>query len=82
MLLAFAAIFVATGTLDFVSLAHLAADGTLNAKLAAASAFAPKAVFLGVFLGLAVKAPLFPFHTWLPGRVRRGSNGCFDASPG
>ena len=24
------------------------------------------AVFLGVLLGLAVKVPLFPFHTWLP----------------
>ena len=23
-------------------------------------------VFLGVFLGLAVKVPLFPFHTWMP----------------
>src|SRR5213075_723119 len=23
-------------------------------------------VFAGIFLGLAVKVPLFPFHTWLP----------------
>jgi len=75
MLLAFAAIFVATGTLDFVQLAHLAADGTLNAKLATAGAFAPKAVFLGVFLGLAVKAPLFPFHTWLPSAYAEAPTG-------
>lgn len=66
MLLGFAAIFAATGTLDFVQLAQLAADGTLAAKLAAVGGWWPKAVFLGVLLGLAVKVPLWPFHTWLP----------------
>lgn len=66
MLLAFAAIFAAVGTLDFVQLARLAADGSLGEKLAAVGPFLPKAVFLGIFLGLAVKVPLFPFHTWLP----------------
>jgi NADH-quinone oxidoreductase subunit M len=66
MLLGFAAIYAAVGTLDFGRLAGLAADGSLGAKLAALGGFWPKAVFLGVFLGLAVKVPLFPFHTWLP----------------
>ncbi len=66
MLLGFAAIFAATGTLDFTQLARLAADGLLVEKLAAVSGFWPQAVFLGVLLGLAVKVPLFPFHTWLP----------------
>ncbi|MDE3083606.1 MAG: NADH-quinone oxidoreductase subunit M [Verrucomicrobiota bacterium] len=66
MLLGFAAIFVATGTLDFAQLARLAADGTLSVKLAALGGFWPKLIFFGVFLGLAVKVPLFPFHTWLP----------------
>ncbi|HTQ31208.1 MAG TPA: NADH-quinone oxidoreductase subunit M [Opitutaceae bacterium] len=66
MLLAFAAIFAATGTLDFTQLAGLAASGALGVKLAALGGFWPEAVFLGVFLGLAVKVPLFPFHTWLP----------------
>ncbi|HZP61179.1 MAG TPA: NADH-quinone oxidoreductase subunit M [Opitutaceae bacterium] len=66
MLLGFAAIFAVTGTLDLARLATLAADGTLAAKLAVLGGFWPKAVFLGVFLGLAVKVPLFPFHTWLP----------------
>ena len=66
MLLGFAAIFVATGTLDFTELARLAAGGLLGVKLAALGRFWPQAVFLGVFLGLAVKAALFPFHTWLP----------------
>ncbi len=66
MLLSFAALFVATGTLDFVQLAQLAADGTLAEKLAHLGGWWPRAVFLGVLLGLAVKVPLWPFHTWLP----------------
>jgi NADH-quinone oxidoreductase subunit M len=63
MLLAFAALYAATGTLDFSALAALAADGRLAAMV---GPHVITAVFLGVFLGLAVKVPLFPFHTWLP----------------
>ena len=66
MLLGFAAIFVCTGTLDFTQLASLGAEGTLTTQLAAAGGYWPRIVFLGVLLGLAVKGPLFPFHTWLP----------------
>jgi len=66
MLLGFAALYAAVGTFDFVELAALARDGTLAAKLGGPGAFWPQAVFLGVLLGLAVKVPLFPFHTWLP----------------
>ena len=66
LLLGFVAIFAATGTLDFAELAALGADGTLVARLATLGGFWPRAVFLGVLLGLAVKVPLFPFHTWLP----------------
>ena len=66
MLLGFAALYAAVGTFDFIELAALARDGTLAAKLGAAGTFWPQAVFLGVLLGLAVKVPLFPFHTWLP----------------
>lgn len=66
MLLGFAAIFAATGTLDFTQLAQIGADGTLGRKLAATGGWWPTAVFLGVLLGLAVKVPLWPFHTWLP----------------
>lgn len=66
MLLGFAALYATTGTLDFRELAQLASDGTLSAQLTAAGGFWPRAVFLGIFLGLAVKVPLFPFHTWLP----------------
>lgn len=66
LLLGFAALHAATGTFDFLELARLARDGTLTAQLAAVGGFWPQVVFLGVLLGLAVKVPLFPFHTWLP----------------
>jgi NADH-quinone oxidoreductase subunit M len=66
LLLAFAALFAVTGTLDFFQLARLAADGTLAQKLGPAGGGWSQAVFLGVLLGLAVKVPLWPFHTWLP----------------
>jgi NADH-quinone oxidoreductase subunit M len=66
MLLGFAALYAAVGTLDFGQLAQLGADGTLRGKLGAIGAWWPQAVFIGVLLGLAVKVPLWPFHTWLP----------------
>jgi NADH-quinone oxidoreductase subunit M len=66
MLLGFAALYAATGTFDFLQLAALAREGALGAKLAALGSFWPQVVFFGVLLGLAVKVPLFPFHTWLP----------------
>jgi NADH-quinone oxidoreductase subunit M len=75
LLLGFVAIFAATGTLDFVELARLGAGGVLAAKLSALGGFWPKAVFLGVFLGFAVKVPLYPFHTWLPGAYAEAPTG-------
>jgi NADH-quinone oxidoreductase subunit M len=60
LLVGFAAIDAATGTLDFPA---LAAGGALAARLGHPWA---TVAFLGIFLGLAVKVPLFPFHTWLP----------------
>ncbi len=75
MLLGFAALYAATGTLDFDQLAQLAADGTLGRKLAATTGWWPQAVFLGVLLGLAVKVPLWPFHTWLPSTYAEAPTG-------
>jgi NADH-quinone oxidoreductase subunit M len=75
MLLGFAAIYAATGTMDFTGLAALAAKGELTAKLAAVGGWWPHAVFLGVFLGLAVKVPLWPFHTWLPSAYAEAPTG-------
>ena len=59
MLLAFLGIYFAHGTFDFAQLAVLGKTGLLTGS---AAWFA----FAGIFLGLAVKVPLFPFHTWLP----------------
>jgi NADH-quinone oxidoreductase subunit M len=60
MLLSFLGIYFAKGTFDFAALTELGRSGLLlNGKLAWIA-------FAGIFLGLAVKVPLFPFHTWLP----------------
>ena len=66
LLLAFAALFVATGILDFPGLTRLAHEGALARDLAGLGHLWPTLVFTGVLLGLAVKVPLYPFHTWLP----------------
>jgi NADH-quinone oxidoreductase subunit M len=59
MLLSFLGIYFAQGTFDFAVLADLGKTGLLTGNLAWLA-------FAGIFLGLAVKVPLFPFHTWLP----------------
>jgi NADH-quinone oxidoreductase subunit M len=59
MLLSFLGIYFAKGTFDFVALAGFGKNGLLTGKLAWLA-------FAGIFVGLAVKVPLFPFHTWLP----------------
>ncbi len=73
MLLAFVGLYIATGTFDFATLASKARSGQLLAGVAAnftAFGLSPETwvmlLFLGVFLGFAVKVPLIPFHTWLP----------------
>jgi NADH-quinone oxidoreductase subunit M len=43
------------GTFDFVSLSGMPISNGVE-----------KLLFLGFFLAFAIKAPLFPFHTWLP----------------
>ena len=35
----------------------------------------PDWLFLGFFVAFAIKAPLFPFHTWLPGAARSATPG-------
>jgi len=82
MLLAFLAIFLSTGKFDFTDLAELGRNGTLVAALAAKLGWyqltAQKlalVIFAGVFLGLAVKVPLIPFHTWLPAAYAEAPTG-------
>src|SRR5437867_241811 len=59
MLLSFLGIYFAKGTFDFAALSGFGKNGLLAGKLAWLA-------FAGIFVGLAVKVPLFPFHTWLP----------------
>lgn len=73
MLVGFLALQLSAGTMDFSELGQLAADKQLAAGLAktfAASGLSGHAlltiVALAVFLGLAVKLPVVPFHAWLP----------------
>lgn len=66
LLLAFAALYAATGTMNFVDLAQLQAEGRLPGLLTAVGAGVPTLAFVGALVGLAVKAPLFPLHTWMP----------------
>jgi NADH-quinone oxidoreductase subunit M len=73
MLLAFLAIFLATNKFDFTDLGEMGRNGTLVPALAEklgwrelTSKRLALVIFAGTFLGLAVKVPLVPFHTWLP----------------
>lgn len=75
MLLGFGAMIAATGTMDFTQLAQLAADGDLGRLLARAGSGWHHAIFLSVFIGLAVKVPLWPFHTWLPSAYAEAPTG-------
>jgi len=68
MLLSFLGIYFAKGTFDFSALADLGKNGLLTGKLAWLA-------FAGIFLGLAVKVPLFPFHTWLPDAYQSAPTG-------
>jgi NADH-quinone oxidoreductase subunit M len=68
MLLSFLGIYFAKGTFDFGALAGLGKNGLLTGKLAWLA-------FAGIFVGLAVKVPLFPFHTWLPDAYQTAPTG-------
>ena len=52
------------GTFDVTTLSHL--------KIAHAT---QNWLFLGFFVAFAIKAPLFPFHTWLPGAAKSATPG-------
>jgi NADH-quinone oxidoreductase subunit M len=53
-----------TGTFDFLSLVGLDIDP-----------FDQKLLFLGFFFAFAIKAPLWPFHTWLPDAAAQAKPG-------
>ncbi len=60
MLLSFLALFFLTDphTFDIPTLAESAGEGLVSST--------QNLIFLGLFLGFAIKVPMFPFHTWLP----------------
>jgi NADH-quinone oxidoreductase subunit M len=73
LLLAFLALYLATGEFDFTKLAEMNRAGTLIPALANNLGWHDLTIrrlalliFAGAFLGFAVKVPLVPFHTWLP----------------
>lgn len=59
MLVAFLALFFKTGAESF-SIPYLVENGADIAKNTQIW------IFAGMFIGFAVKVPMFPFHTWLP----------------
>jgi NADH-quinone oxidoreductase subunit M len=59
MLLGMLAVYLHGGTFDFEKFAQLGKAGSVAGPLTWLA-------FAGVFIGLAVKVPVFPFHTWLP----------------
>jgi len=72
LLVAFLAIFLSTGSMDFEHLTLVAYTGELQqmvtAHLGATMLGIPVMLWLavGVLAGFAVKVPIAPFHTWLP----------------
>ncbi len=75
MLLAFQAIYLATGTFSFEELAALGRSGELADRLSHLTSQAgldwdvgttTMLALGGILLAFVVKAPLWPFHTWLP----------------
>jgi len=66
LLIAFLAIFLSTGSMDFPHLALLSSTGQLEPMVT--NHLGPVMLWLaiGVLAGFAVKVPMIPFHTWLP----------------
>ncbi|MFF2650862.1 NADH-quinone oxidoreductase subunit M [Streptomyces sp. NPDC058045] len=61
MLAAVIGLHVVTGSFSLPEIAAARADGTLTMATST-----ERWLFLGFFFAFAVKAPLFPLHTWLP----------------
>ncbi len=73
MLLGFLALQISVGTMDFAELTEMAANKELAASVGTAlestgygGHYLLTIIAICVFLGLAVKIPVFPFHAWLP----------------
>ncbi len=65
MLLAFIAIYIATGTWDVTEIPAALSGSFLDDTVAGNLPLAT-AAFWAIFVAFAIKVPLWPFHTWLP----------------
>jgi NADH-quinone oxidoreductase subunit M len=66
LLVAFLAVFLSTGSMDFPYLTQLASTGGLEQLVTLHLGPVTLWLAIGVLAGFAVKVPMFPFHTWLP----------------
>ena len=66
LLLAFLAVFLSTGSMDFPHLTLLASTGELEQMITAHLGPVTLWLAIAVLAGFAVKVPMVPFHTWLP----------------
>ena len=66
LLVAFLAVFLSTGSMDFRHLTLLASTGELEQMVTAHLGPVTMWLAVGVLAGFAVKVPMIPFHTWLP----------------
>ena len=66
LLIAFLAVFLSTGSMDFPHLTLLASTGELEQMVTAHLGPVMLWLAVGVLAGFAVKVPMVPFHTWLP----------------
>lgn len=53
-------------TFDLLKMTYLDAARFEDAKLTLLGASFAKVCWIGLFIGFAIKIPMFPFHTWLP----------------
>src|SRR5262245_55862628 len=82
LLLSILAVYLVTGTFDFMVLAEKGRTGELASLFSVKLGWydlSPRAlallIFGGAFLGFAVKVPLVPFHTWLPATYSEAPTG-------
>jgi NADH-quinone oxidoreductase subunit M len=82
LLLAMLAVFLVTGSFDFIALAEKGRSGELASLFSVRLGWYGLStrglallIFGGAFLGFAVKVPLVPFHTWLPSTYAEAPTG-------
>ena len=83
LLLSMLAVYLVTGSFDLIALAEKGRTGELeslfNVRIAGwygiSSRTLALVIFLGAFLGFAVKVPVWPFHTWLPAAYAEAPTG-------